>query len=160
MKAQYYVSIDEGDGDLFTYGPYALKSAKDFARIGSQHGGDRAVTRGELGPLVRIYSGGERVWPSEPKDADVLKNTERPGSFPNPGVDYSKRLVGVSPHGGLLYVQTLPSDIRYSAVWSDKGDYLGQVFDSGAKYVAIDVFGELHSSNTTEKEAAEAVVRD
>jgi hypothetical protein len=42
---------------------YSLAGAKQFARIGSGHGKGRAVTRGKHGPVIRVYSGGERLWP-------------------------------------------------------------------------------------------------
>jgi hypothetical protein len=42
-------------------GPYSLKSAKDYARIGSQFGRDRLVIRGRGGPAVRRYSDGKRA---------------------------------------------------------------------------------------------------
>jgi hypothetical protein len=58
----YYVNISE-PGETLAHGPFALARAKDFARIGSQHGGDRVVTREFRGPVIRIYSGGSRLWP-------------------------------------------------------------------------------------------------
>lgn len=45
------------------YGPYYLKSAKDFARIGSQHGATRAVANRKTEKTVRVYNGGKRIWP-------------------------------------------------------------------------------------------------
>ena len=60
MASKYYVYIPT---DWAVYGPYALKRAKDFARIGSQFGDERVVTRGLEGPKVRVYVDGERAWP-------------------------------------------------------------------------------------------------
>ena len=48
---------------------YSLSGAKNFARIGSQQqrdgvwGGDRVVTRGVRGPIIRVYHHGLRLWP-------------------------------------------------------------------------------------------------
>jgi hypothetical protein len=58
----YYVNISE-PGETVAHGPFALTRAKDFARIGSQFGGDRVVTREFRGPVVRVYSAGSRLWP-------------------------------------------------------------------------------------------------
>lgn len=60
MAGRYYVHIPRA---WEVYGPYALKRAKDFARIGSQFGDERVVTRGLDGVVVRVYEDGERVWP-------------------------------------------------------------------------------------------------
>ena len=75
---RYYVHIPLGD---VTYGPYALKSAKDFARIGSQHGSPRLVLRavgGARPELIRIYEAGVRTFPGTERQ---LKNLTR-GEIP------------------------------------------------------------------------------
>lgn len=75
-KKSYYVKI-KGEG--ITYGPYSLRSAKDFARIGSQTGNDRYVLRGgPSGSKVRQYSGGERVWPVYEAQLRGLLSSEHP----------------------------------------------------------------------------------
>jgi hypothetical protein len=72
----YYVRIK---GERVVYGPYTLKSAKDFARIGSQTGSPRYVKRGSgTGPRVRTYSGGRRVWPKTESQLGGLLPSERP----------------------------------------------------------------------------------
>lgn len=75
-RKTYYVKI-KGEG--VTYGPYSLKSAKDFARIGSQTGKDRYVLRGSpSGSKIRNYSGGQRVWPIHESQLRGLLSSERP----------------------------------------------------------------------------------
>jgi hypothetical protein len=74
----YYVKFS---GEPMVYGPHALKSAKSFARIGSQTGRDRIVYRGyprKGGKRVRRYSGGERVWPTTPAQVSGLLPAEVP----------------------------------------------------------------------------------
>lgn len=72
----YYVRIK---GERVTYGPYTLKSAKDFARIGSQFGSTRYVRRGTgTGPRVRTYTSGERRWPVRESQLGGLLPSERP----------------------------------------------------------------------------------
>jgi hypothetical protein len=75
-RKRYYVKIK---GEQVTYGPYTLKSAKSFARIGSQHGKDRYVRRDRPGgPRVRHYSDGKRVWPVRESQARGLLSSEQP----------------------------------------------------------------------------------
>lgn len=75
-RKRYYVKIK---GTKVTYGPYTLKSAKSFARIGSQHGKDRYVRRDRPGgPRVRHYSGGERSWPVRESQLRGLLPSEQP----------------------------------------------------------------------------------
>lgn len=75
-RKRYYVKIE---GERVTYGPYALKSAKSFARIGSQHGKDRYVRRDRPGgPRVRHYSDGKRVWPVRESQLRGLLSSEQP----------------------------------------------------------------------------------
>jgi hypothetical protein len=72
----YYVRIK---GERAVYGPYTLKSAKDFARIGSQFGKTRYVKRGSgSGQRVRTYSDGERTWPVRESQLGGLLSSERP----------------------------------------------------------------------------------
>jgi hypothetical protein len=74
--SKYYVVMVEDDPQL-VYGPYSLKSAKDFARIGSQRGGAREVVRGISKPVkVRRYEGGKRVWPKEEKMRRHRRNSK------------------------------------------------------------------------------------
>jgi hypothetical protein len=69
---------------------YTLSGAKNFARIGSQKrkdgtwGEDRAVTRGVRGPVIRVYSHGERLWPLYASQVNALqgKGSLRPGEMP------------------------------------------------------------------------------
>jgi len=62
--SDYYVKTSRVKGlSGWVRGPYTLKSAQDYARIGSQFGRDRSVLRGKGGPVVRKYSGGKRAWP-------------------------------------------------------------------------------------------------
>lgn len=75
MASKYFVHIEK---DGTAYGPYALKAAKDFARIGSQHGSARAVTRGLDGPRVRLYAKGKRAWPTAARQLRGLTAGERP----------------------------------------------------------------------------------
>jgi hypothetical protein len=75
MAGKYFVHIEK---DGTAYGPYSLKSAKDFARIGSQHGSARAVTRGLEGPRVRLYAEGVRRWPTTARQCRGLTVGEQP----------------------------------------------------------------------------------
>jgi len=76
-----------------TWGPYSLKSAKDFARIGSQTGKyARAVSRGTRGLVVRVYRHGERVFPVLAADMTGLTAHERPKASSRP----AKRTTRVS----------------------------------------------------------------
>jgi len=79
----YYVhagSIRHGDFHAIeTWGPYSLRAAKDFARIGSQTGRHaRAVTRSKTIFLVRIYKEGQRTFPITEVDLAGLTRGERP----------------------------------------------------------------------------------
>ncbi len=63
-------------------GGYSLRSAQDFARIGSQTGGARKVLRGSAhGPVVRKYEDGKRVWPKTVAQAKSLRPAERPSKL-------------------------------------------------------------------------------
>jgi hypothetical protein len=59
------------------YGPYTLKSAKDYARIASQYGDPTEIYRDDE-DLVRRYVRGQRQWPIRPRDADQLMSSEIP----------------------------------------------------------------------------------
>jgi hypothetical protein len=80
---QYYVHFVDDD-PVLVYGPYALRSAKDFARIGSQPGktggGRRAVFDGPSpgSRLIRVYEEGDRVWPRTLDQIADLTESERP----------------------------------------------------------------------------------
>jgi len=80
---EYYVHFVDDD-PVLVYGPYSLKSAKDFARIGSQPGksggGRRAVFTGQKpgSRLVRVYEEGERVWPRTVGALSALSQAEVP----------------------------------------------------------------------------------
>lgn len=77
----YYVSVKASRAEGlpgWVRGPYSLASAKDYARIGSQTGRDRRVTRGKGGPIIRRYSGGKRAWPVTETQAKKLKPHESP----------------------------------------------------------------------------------
>lgn len=85
MPGQYYVRMISDPGAP-EYGPYSLKSAKDFARIGSKFGGPRAVTFGPKGRMVRLYERGYRRWPRGAEIAVAgLKDSELP-RVPTPKV--------------------------------------------------------------------------
>lgn len=64
MAGKYSVGIPADD---IMYSGYSLKSAKDFARIGSQHGSKRIVIRKSdragYWVLVRVYENGKRTYP-------------------------------------------------------------------------------------------------
>lgn len=61
---------------------YSLRSAQNFARIGSQTGAARKVLRGSAhGPVVRKYEDGERAWPVTETQARALKPFEKPSEF-------------------------------------------------------------------------------
>lgn len=172
--AGYYVHMIDDD-PVLVYGPYALKSAKDFARIGSQPGktggGRRAVFAG-AGPssrLIRVYEEGERVWPRTVAGLKSLEPSEVPRVLaPKPkkggallramaANPAAAQLVGISPRGERLMAEVLPSDIRFSAIVAQpSGRYLGQVFDSGAVYQAFAPDGS-YATFRTSKEAAEAL---
>jgi hypothetical protein len=65
-------------------GGYPLRSAQDFARIGSQTGKTRKVFRGgPRGKHVRTYREGQRVWPRTAAQAKTLLPRERPREFMN-----------------------------------------------------------------------------
>lgn len=73
----YFVAVE---GEM--WGPYALKAAKDFARIGSQKGRRaRAITRSTHGPVVRIYKKGERTFPVTASDLRGLTQVEHPAEL-------------------------------------------------------------------------------
>jgi hypothetical protein len=75
-RKRYYVKIK---GERVTYGPYTLKSAKSFARIGSQYGEDRYVRRDRPGGFeIRRYSDGKRVWPVRESQLRGLLSSEQP----------------------------------------------------------------------------------
>jgi hypothetical protein len=81
-STKYYVTV--ADRKPFTYEKgYTLKNAKTFARIGSSgrkdgsESADRIVTRGPKGPVIRVYSGGERVWPVSLQQIEQLKGRNR-----------------------------------------------------------------------------------
>jgi hypothetical protein len=80
---EYYVHFIDDD-PVLVYGPYNLKSAKDFARIGSQPGksggGRRAVFTGARSSSrpVRVYEEGERVWPRTVGALSSLEQSEVP----------------------------------------------------------------------------------
>ena len=64
---EYYVHMIDDD-PVLNYGPYTgtkneFKRVKSFARIGSQTGGRRVITRGMEGPRVRVYQDGVRTFP-------------------------------------------------------------------------------------------------
>jgi len=59
---KYFVAMIDDD-PVPVYGPYAIKSAKDFARIGSKYGGRRMVFCGDDGSIKRVYAKGYRMWP-------------------------------------------------------------------------------------------------
>ena len=75
MAGKYYVHMPRA---WEVYGPYALKKAKDFARIGSQFGDERVVTRGREGPVVRAYVDGKRAWPVTERQLRGLTRGELP----------------------------------------------------------------------------------
>jgi len=83
MAVSYYVHFIDDD-PVLVYGPYELKVAKDFARIGSipgkSRGGRRAVYRGSTGmsQCVRVYDKGIRVWPKETEQLEQLRKSEHP----------------------------------------------------------------------------------
>jgi hypothetical protein len=63
-------------------GGYSLKTAQDFARIGSQTGAPRKVLRGSSnGIVVRKYVDGKRVWPKTQAQASSLRPAERPSKL-------------------------------------------------------------------------------
>lgn len=63
-------------------GGYSLRSAQDFARIGSQTGAPRKVLRGSPnGTVVRKYVDGKRVWPKTQAQASSLRPAERPSKL-------------------------------------------------------------------------------
>ena len=63
-------------------GGYSLRSAQDFARIGSQTGAPRKVLRGSPnGVVVRKYVDGKRVWPKTQAQASSLRPAERPSKL-------------------------------------------------------------------------------
>jgi len=61
---------------------YSLRSAQDFARIGSQSGAPRKVLRGSPhGTVVRKYVDGKRAWPKTIEQARSLRPVERPSKL-------------------------------------------------------------------------------
>lgn len=130
MPGSYFVHMVDDD-PVLVYGPYTLKSAKDFARIGSQPGksggGRRAVLDGPSpgSRMIRVYEEGDRVWPRTLEQLENLAASERPrvlapkirkphtsvaiaanpkGCVPNPAVldDIAKAI-----RSGKLDIQTL-----------------------------------------------------
>lgn len=79
-RKRYYVHIPE-DNDVVVYGPYTLAKAKSFARIGSQRGAVRTVTRGRGGAIVRTYERGTRTFPVRDSDLDGLYALEYPARW-------------------------------------------------------------------------------
>jgi hypothetical protein len=85
---RYFVRVSGTDeihpkpGNKDHSGGYSLRSAQDFARIGSQTGGARKVLRGSAhGPVVRKYEDGKRVWPVTMAQARSLRPAERPSKL-------------------------------------------------------------------------------
>jgi len=86
--ARYFVRVVGTDevypkpGSKDYPGGYSLRSAQDFARIGSQTGAARKVLRGSShGPVVRKYEDGKRVWPVTITQARSLRPAERPSKL-------------------------------------------------------------------------------
>jgi len=75
----YYVHIYEDD---IHHGPFSLKRAKQFGRIGSSFGQyARVITRGLEGPDVRVYLGGVRKWPTKRSQLRGLSAGEIPSDL-------------------------------------------------------------------------------
>lgn len=94
MSSTYYVLVDGAQGE--TFGPYALRSAQDFARIGSQFGADRhVVKKGSSGrwQRVRVYHEGRRVWPTTREQARRLRGSEVPRAWRANPADAHEELV-------------------------------------------------------------------
>jgi hypothetical protein len=86
---KYYVWIKEtekGEPVEVGHGPYTLEKAKQFARIGSQYGGPRHVTRGVDGGKVRTYRKGKRTFPTVTKQLTGLTKEEVPKSLEDSGM--------------------------------------------------------------------------
>lgn len=79
-RMNYWVHFID-DKPVRTYGPYTFTVAKQFARIGSQHGvSRRLITRGarRTDPKVRIYEAGVRTWPVKGSQLGDLLPEEKP----------------------------------------------------------------------------------
>jgi hypothetical protein len=69
MPQKYRVVAITDDPPVTYENLYTLSNAMSFARIGTQKrkdgswSEDRAVARGRSGPVVRVYSHSERIWP-------------------------------------------------------------------------------------------------
>lgn len=80
--SMYYVTARDRHPLQYSRG-YTLKNALAFARIGTtrrkdgSQSSDRIVTRGKNGPIIRVYSDGERVWPVYVEHVDALKGKNR-----------------------------------------------------------------------------------
>lgn len=84
--SRYYVHFID-DVPVVTHGPYDLTTAKQFARIGSEHGESRrAVTRGKDGDIVRVYADGYRQWPLG--ETEIAEAGLRQSEKPNKSVPY------------------------------------------------------------------------
>lgn len=81
MAGKYYVMFVD-DTPIPVYGPYSFKSAKDFARIGSQGKSRRVVTYGrKVGArVVRVYWKTYRLWPVGQEEIGIagLRGSEWP----------------------------------------------------------------------------------
>jgi len=78
MAKRYYVHFPEDEPPIYEPKAKSLKSAKDYARIGSQYGGKRIVTRGIHGKMIRVYVKGERVWPVTRRQLQGFLESEVP----------------------------------------------------------------------------------
>jgi hypothetical protein len=77
---QYYVHHLSTPPDI--HGPYYLKTAKQYARIGAKPGyDDRKITRGRRGVKIRVYSSEERIYPVKVSQLRFLTPAEIPPSM-------------------------------------------------------------------------------
>ncbi len=108
--SKYYVwirEVEDGKPIEVGHGPYSLSQARDFARIGSQFGEPRQVTRGTGGQRVRTYKGGKRTWPTVKKQLAGFQDSEIPkgfgsGTMANPKKDVGETLLKAAGVGAAV----------------------------------------------------------
>lgn len=129
MAGQYHVTVK---GAKERWNGYSLRSAKDFARIGSQTGLPRRVYKGRK--LIREYRRGKRVWPTQPRQMRGLTKAEIPARAQNTSKGGTSRYiypggkkfpVGDAEHErrALAYVKAgrgTPEQIIYVPEWLAK----------------------------------------
>lgn len=169
---KYFVHFVDDD-PVLVYGPYGLKQAKDFARIGSipgkSGGGRRAVFSGPTpsSRLVRVYEEGERVWPRTLAGVQSLEKAEVPRVLaPKPKKGSSLRLVA-NPVSGSVRIPDRSLGVRLHSWHSSMDDPIyttGSLIYAGQpvpRELLAETIGALQSLyRRTKKRSEKAELKD